>query len=155
MVEGAPLLRAYGSKAHRGFESLPLRQTLGKFSSVWISWLSQRRSGDSNPRYGKGGSTKSPKAILDVAAQLRRSGAKRRTSGEAVSNPSLSARRSVNCCRFRSVGRGGNEAGITPVRAAPKGRGAQRRVIPPSPPRQRWAVIRRQIVWNGTLWSVW
>ena len=26
MVEGAPLLRAYGSKAHRGFESLPLRQ---------------------------------------------------------------------------------------------------------------------------------
>ena len=25
MVEGAPLLRAYGSKAHRGFESLPLR----------------------------------------------------------------------------------------------------------------------------------
>ena len=28
MVEGAPLLRAYGSKAHRGFESLPLRQWL-------------------------------------------------------------------------------------------------------------------------------
>ncbi len=26
VVEGAPLLRAYGSKAHRGFESLPLRQ---------------------------------------------------------------------------------------------------------------------------------
>ncbi len=26
MVEGAPLLRVYGSKAHRGFESLPLRQ---------------------------------------------------------------------------------------------------------------------------------
>jgi hypothetical protein len=25
VVEGAPLLRAYGSKAHRGFESLPLR----------------------------------------------------------------------------------------------------------------------------------
>jgi hypothetical protein len=28
VVEGAPLLRAYGSKAHRGFESLPLRQWL-------------------------------------------------------------------------------------------------------------------------------
>ena len=26
VVEGAPLLRAYGSKAHRGFESLSLRQ---------------------------------------------------------------------------------------------------------------------------------
>ncbi len=26
MAEGAPLLREYGSKAHRGFESLPLRQ---------------------------------------------------------------------------------------------------------------------------------
>ncbi len=25
MVEGAPLLREYGLKAHRGFESLPLR----------------------------------------------------------------------------------------------------------------------------------
>jgi hypothetical protein len=25
VVEGAPLLRAYGSKAHRGFESLSLR----------------------------------------------------------------------------------------------------------------------------------
>ncbi len=25
MAEGAPLLREYGSKAHRGFESLPLR----------------------------------------------------------------------------------------------------------------------------------
>jgi hypothetical protein len=30
--------------------------------------------------------------------------------------------------------RDGNEAGITPARAAPKGRGAERRVIPPSPP---------------------
>ena len=28
LVEGAPLLRAYGSKAHRGFESLSLRQTI-------------------------------------------------------------------------------------------------------------------------------
>ena len=26
MVEGAPLLREYGFIAHRGFESLPLRQ---------------------------------------------------------------------------------------------------------------------------------
>ena len=30
VVEGAPLLRAYGSKAHRGFESLPLRQYSAK-----------------------------------------------------------------------------------------------------------------------------
>src|SRR5208282_6901517 len=28
VVEGAPLLRAYGSKAHRGFESLPLRHMI-------------------------------------------------------------------------------------------------------------------------------
>ena len=28
MAEGAPLLREYGSKAHRGFESLSLRQVL-------------------------------------------------------------------------------------------------------------------------------
>ncbi len=28
VVEGAPLLRVYGSKAHRGFESLSLRQFL-------------------------------------------------------------------------------------------------------------------------------
>ena len=28
MVEGAPLLRAYGPKAHRGFESLTLRHPL-------------------------------------------------------------------------------------------------------------------------------
>ena len=28
MVEGAPLLRVYGSKAHRGFESLSLRQPI-------------------------------------------------------------------------------------------------------------------------------
>ena len=34
MVEGAPLLRAYGSKAHRGFESLPLRHTARQFPSV-------------------------------------------------------------------------------------------------------------------------
>ncbi len=27
VVEGAPLLREYGLKAHRGFESLPLRQS--------------------------------------------------------------------------------------------------------------------------------
>ena len=26
VVEGAPLLREYGTKSHRGFESLPLRQ---------------------------------------------------------------------------------------------------------------------------------
>ena len=41
VVEGAPLLRAYGSKAHRGFESLPLRQTASQFLSVSITqWCS-------------------------------------------------------------------------------------------------------------------
>ena len=52
MVEGAPLLRVYGSKAHRGFESLSLRQipfTLAsmskhrifttKFSSVYPHYV--------------------------------------------------------------------------------------------------------------------
>src|ERR1700733_5258377 len=38
-----------------------------QFSSVSITRSRQRRSGDSNPRYGKGGSTKSPEAILDDA----------------------------------------------------------------------------------------
>ena len=30
VVEGAPLLRVYGSKAHRGFESLSLRQSIAR-----------------------------------------------------------------------------------------------------------------------------
>ena len=38
-AEGAPLLREYGLKAHRGFESLPIRQfnevSLRKYSVVW------------------------------------------------------------------------------------------------------------------------
>ncbi len=78
-------------KGVRGFESLPLRHTGHEFSTFPIRQLLGRRSGDSNPRHEKGGSTKSPRAILDVAAQLRRSGAKRRTSGVAASTPSLSA----------------------------------------------------------------
>ena len=87
MVEGAPLLRAYGSKAHRGFESLPLRHRANQFSSVSITQSWQPRSGDSNPRYGKGGSTKSPQAILDDAqASPEGRGPKARV------NPSLSAR---------------------------------------------------------------
>jgi hypothetical protein len=44
------------------------------------------------------------------------------------SNPTLSANRDLNCSRTASVGRDGNGAGITPARAAPKGRGAERRV---------------------------
>src|ERR1700730_15296244 len=76
VVEGAPLLRAYGSKAHRVFQSLPLRHTANQFSSLSLSLLWQRRSGD-NAR-----------------------------------------------------------------RAAPKGRGAQRRVIPPSPPLKNLRKIR-------------
>jgi hypothetical protein len=36
VVEGAPLLRAYGSKAHRGFESLPLRHTARKILDVIV-----------------------------------------------------------------------------------------------------------------------
>src|ERR1700677_5418497 len=96
VVEGAPLLRAYGSKAHRGFESLPLRHRAHQFPTFSTPQSWQPRSGDSNPSYGKGGSTKSPQAILDVAAQLPRSGAQRRTSGAAASNPSLSASRHIN-----------------------------------------------------------
>jgi hypothetical protein len=44
VVEGAPLLRAYGSKAHRGFESLPLRHTERQFStfSIRLLWRQQR-----------------------------------------------------------------------------------------------------------------
>ncbi len=34
MAEGAPLLREYGSKAHRGFESLSLRHTVWSLLSV-------------------------------------------------------------------------------------------------------------------------
>ncbi len=44
-------------------------------------------------RAGKARVAKSPKAILGVAAKRRRSGAKRRTSGAAASNLTLSARR--------------------------------------------------------------
>jgi len=50
------------------------------------------------------------------------------------SNPTLSATRDINSRGPGSVSSGSHEAGITPARAAPQGRGAQRRVIPPSPP---------------------
>src|ERR1700678_2727394 len=60
VVEGAPLLRAYGSKAHRGFESLPLRHRAPQFQTFSITRTRWPRSVDSNPRYGKWGSTKSP-----------------------------------------------------------------------------------------------
>jgi hypothetical protein len=86
VVEGAPLLRAYGSKAHRGFESLPLRHTEPKFQWFSFGQRLQPRSEGSNPRYKKGGSTKSPKAILDDAhASPAGRGPKARV------NPSLSA----------------------------------------------------------------
>ena len=42
MVEGAPLLRAYGSKAHRGFESLPLRHAFRKISSLSLVRVARR-----------------------------------------------------------------------------------------------------------------
>jgi hypothetical protein len=81
--------------------------------------LSQPRSGDSNPRYGKGGSTKSPKAILDDAhASPEGRGPKARV------NPSLSASRPVNSRRSRSDYCDSDEAGITPVRAARRARRA-------------------------------
>src|SRR5882724_3369760 len=74
----------------------------------------------------KGGSTKSPKAILDDAhASPEGRGPKARV------NPSLSASRPVNSRRFRSDYCDSDNAGITPARAAPKGRGAERRVILP------------------------
>ena len=142
MVEGAPLLRAYGSKAHRGFESLPLRHTAYKFSTFSLRLLSQRQRGGSSPRYRKGGSTKSPKAILDDAhASPEGRGPKARV------NPSLSASRPINSRRFRSDYCGSDEAGITPVRAAPKGRGAERRVIPPSPPQKN--PCKSRILWKN------
>src|ERR1700678_3762462 len=94
VVEGAPLLRAYGSKAHRGFESLPLRHTARQFPPASITQSWQPRSGDSNPGYEQGGSTKSPKAILDDAeASPEGRGPKARV------NPSLSATRHVNSRR--------------------------------------------------------
>jgi hypothetical protein len=40
------------------------------------------------------------------------------------SNPTLSATHDINSVRPGSVDRNGNEAWITPARAAPKGRGA-------------------------------
>jgi hypothetical protein len=125
VVEGAPLLRAYGSKAHRGFESLPLRQAANQFPPVSITQLWQPRSGDSNPRYGKGGSTKSPKAILDDAhASPEGRGPKARVY------PSLSATPYINSRRLGSVDRGSDEARITRTRARPKG---ARRGAPSNP----------------------
>jgi hypothetical protein len=59
---------------------------------------------------------------------------RRPLTGTVGSNPTLSAIRHINSRRSRSDHCDSNEAGITPVRAAPKGRGAKRRVIPPSPP---------------------
>jgi hypothetical protein len=44
--------------------------------------------------------------------------------GLVDSNPTLSATRDINSVWPGSVDRNGNEAGITPARAAPKGRGA-------------------------------
>ena len=74
MVEGAPLLREYGSKAHRGFESLPLRQHFkdGPAGHYWnvdiIDWIRTREEG----------LTKSPGVILNRGAERhwpRRGGA--------------------------------------------------------------------------------
>ncbi len=39
MAEGAPLLREYGLKAHRGFESLPLRHTVWSLIAVSVTIL--------------------------------------------------------------------------------------------------------------------
>src|SRR5882762_2055294 len=62
----------------------------------------------------KGGSTKSPKAILDDAhASPAGRGPRARV------NPSLSATRYVNSRRVGSADGGSDEARITPVRAAP------------------------------------
>jgi hypothetical protein len=148
VVEGAPLLRAYGSKAHRGFESLPLRHAANKFSSFSFTQSRQPRSGDSNPRYGKWGSTKSPQAILDDAhASPEGRGPKARV------NPSLSATRSHNFRRIGSADRDSDEAGITPVRAAPYGRGAQRRVIAPSPPHGHQILVVQRGAGPLTTWT--
>jgi hypothetical protein len=61
--------------------------------------------------------------------------ARRARAGTARVNLTLSASRDINSGQPGSADRDGNEAEITPARAAPEGRGAQRRVISPSPPR--------------------
>src|SRR3979409_1082839 len=122
VVEGAPLLRAYGSKPPRGCESLPLRHTARKFSTLSFRLLSQPRSGDSNPRYGKGGSTKSPKAILDDARVARRA----RAEGPSQSLPLRQSASKFSTFSFRLPRQ--PRSGDNARRAAPKGRGAERRV---------------------------
>src|ERR1700722_2044939 len=107
--------------------SNPPLSAIGHINSRRFRSLSRggHEARDSNPRYKQGGSTKSPKAILDVAAQLRRSVAKRRTSGAAASNPSLSASRHINSRWVRSGHRDSDEAGITH-----EGRGRKSRINP-------------------------
>jgi hypothetical protein len=58
-----------------------------------------------------------------LAAAVRSEAEDERPS-PAASNPTLSAICDINSVRPGSVDRNGDEAGITPARAAPKGRGA-------------------------------
>ncbi len=71
-VEGAPLLREYGSKAHRGFESLTLRQIPQRGPSGPFRTSGPRGFRDSNPRYENDGSTGGAQRHRNAAAQRRR-----------------------------------------------------------------------------------
>ena len=55
MAEGAPLLREYGSKAHRGFESLSLRQYTKKAPLKAGLFLYLTKIQGSNPRVTRSG----------------------------------------------------------------------------------------------------
>ena len=80
MVEGAPLLRAYGSKAHRGFESLSLRHTLGELSAAWIREWRGRRSGDNAPEGGPKGEERMRRVIPPSPPWIRFSLVRARSS---------------------------------------------------------------------------
>ncbi len=89
VVEGAPLLRVYGSKAHRGFESLSLRQSgMKKARSVGPFSFQLRSRGIEPSRFE--GSTSSPGANL-IAASQDEAATRRAKRMDARSRPSLSA----------------------------------------------------------------
>ena len=89
VVEGAPLLRVYGSKAHRGFESLSLRQSgMKKARSSRAFFIPASNEGIEPSRFE--GSTSSPGANL-IAASQDEAATRRAKRMDARSHPSLSA----------------------------------------------------------------
>ncbi len=67
MAEGAPLLREYGLKTHRGFESLSLRQTKNP-ATGGVFCLTQRKSGLEPRRKRLKGSKKLQEQFFTSAA---------------------------------------------------------------------------------------